>query len=128
MLKQIPSFVKDLDINLSQKQLRKTFAQKAFSGGKDTKEEQKQFGANLDIDESFSVLKLFADKTVIERVQHLYGPDELKLNGSSHFVLKPQGVSSLSAGANEERMMSGEVKTLAADALFKFIQEQAKDI
>lgn len=107
ILKQIPSFVKDLDIYLSQKQLRKAFAQKAFSGGKDTKEEQKQFGANLDIDDSFSVLKLFADKTVIERVRHLYGPDELKLN--------------------EERMMSGEVKTLAADALFKFIHEQAPE-
>lgn len=106
ILKQIPSFVKDLDIDLTQKQLRKTFGRHAFSGGKDTKEEQKQFGADLSVDESFSVLKMFADKSVIERVRHLYGPDELK--------------------TGEERMLSGEVKALAADALFNFIQTQTR--
>jgi len=102
ILQQLPEWILNININITQKQLLKIFNKQAFSGGCDTKEEQLLHGANLDVDESFKVICIFSNKSTIDKVRHLYGTDKLE--------------------DGEIRLLSGEVKVIASNTLYQFIQ------
>lgn len=79
----------------------------AFSGGKDSREEQQAAGANLDVDIPFYLLRIFEDSDEnYERVIHFYGPGELS--------------------GDEKRLMTGEIKRITADTLTAFITNLQK--
>jgi len=72
--------------------------EKAFSGGRDTREQQQALGANLDADIAFQWLNFFlADDAQLAEIARLYGPGELR--------------------DGEKRMMTHEVKQVLVDIL-----------
>ena len=75
----------------------------AFSGGRDRKEDQQETGANLAVDIPFYYLKLFADDETFEHVRIYYGPGELQ-------------------EGNEKRLLTGEVKKLCGEIIWKAIK------
>ena len=80
----------------------------AFSGGKDSKEEQWALGANLDVDVPMYLLRIFeSNDENYERLVKYYGPGEL-------------------AEGNEKRLLTGELKKIAADVLTAVITELQK--
>mmetsp|Transcript_100388 Transcript_100388/g.299577 ORF Transcript_100388/g.299577 Transcript_100388/m.299577 type:complete len:229 (-) Transcript_100388:96-782(-) len=68
---------------------------RAFSGGRDTKEEQQRLGANVDVDVPLRYLRCFAGLAGAE------GPD----------------VAAVSRAYAAGKLLSGEVKRMAADAI-----------
>jgi len=81
----------------TEKKLRKKINKNAFSGGGATIEEQRENGANLDVDVSYQYLKIW-----------LENDDELALIGQEY-----------SAG----RMLTGEVKKRLGDVVWELVHE-----
>lgn len=108
ILSLFPKWILGIKTNVNKNQLRKMFNKYAFSGGKDTKEEQIRIGADLSVDDSFKVIQVLGNKNNIEHIRHLYGTDVLQ--------------------SNEKRMLSSEVKIKAADYLYEFISHMKDKI
>ncbi len=78
-----------------EKTVKKKLMKYAFSGGRDTIEEQRKYGGNPDIDFSFNVYNLIENDTKkVERVYEDY---------------------------KSGKMLSGEMKTVAADSINEFL-------
>ena len=79
------------------KTVRRKLMKYAFSGGRDTAEEQRKFGANPDIDFSFNVFRLLEyDAAVVRKVYEEY---------------------------RTGKMLSGEMKSIAADKISDLLEE-----
>ncbi len=77
--------------------VRRKINKYAFSGGRDTKEEQRKLGANPDIDFAFNMYRfLEPDQTKVDKVYSEY---------------------------KSGRMLSGEMKALSADAINAFLSK-----
>ena len=80
----------------------------AFSGGKDSREEQREQGANLEVDIPMYFFRIFEEnEEEYQKLVHLYGPGEI-----------PEG--------NDKRMMTGEVKKIVIDKITAIITELQK--
>lgn len=80
-----------------EKTVKRKLLKYAFSGGKDTAEEQRKHGANPDIDFSFNVFSLLErDQGRVDRIYDDY---------------------------KSGRLLSGEIKTIAADKISDFLSE-----
>lgn len=77
------------------KTVRKKLMKYAFSGGRDTAEEQRKYGANPDVDFAFNVFRML--ETDLKRTQDVY--EEYRSG----------------------RMLSGEMKALASDMINEFL-------
>lgn len=87
---------------LTEEEIRKLVKTHCFSGGRDTKKEQMELGANLDVDMAVKYMIFFKeDMDRINEIKRLYGPGELE--------------------EGEERMMSGQVKDEMADDIVRII-------
>ncbi len=79
------------------KTVRKKLMKYAFSGGRDTAEEQRKYGANPDIDFSFNVFRLLEnDPSVVSRIYEEYRTGQL---------------------------LSGEMKAMTADRISNLLEE-----
>ena len=84
-----------INISLKPRDILKVFNKYGKSGGRDTKEEQEQLGANLEADSAYRIISTLCDNgDIISNVKYRYGPG----------VLKP----------GEKRLLTGEVKAIAA--------------
>ncbi len=86
-----------ISLNDSRNTVRKKLMKYAFSGGRDTAEEQRKYGANPDVDFSFNIYR------IMEK-------DQSK-------------VSSIYTKYKDGEMLSGELKSIAADKISDFLEE-----
>ncbi|KAH0790823.1 tryptophanyl-tRNA synthetase [Histomonas meleagridis] len=87
------------------KQITTKLNKSAFSGGKDTIEEQREKGANLDVDVSFYYLRIFEkDDDVFENIRRTYGPGEL-------------------TEGNDKRMLTGHLKKKCGEVITSVIKD-----
>jgi tryptophanyl-tRNA synthetase len=84
-----------ISLNDSRNTVRKKLMKYAFSGGRDTAEEQRKYGANPDIDFSFNIFRIMED------------------NQSK--------VSSIYESYKSGEMLSGEMKSIAAEKISEFL-------
>ena len=84
-----------ISLNDSRNTVRKKLMKYAFSGGRDTAEEQRKYGANPDIDFSFNIFRIMED-------------DQSK-------------VSSIYESYKSGEMLSGEMKSIAAEKISEFL-------
>ena len=84
-----------LSLSFSRNTVRKKLMKYAFSGGRDTAEEQRKYGANPDIDFSFNIFRIMED------------------NQSK--------VSSIYESYKSGEMLSGEMKSIAAEKISEFL-------
>jgi tryptophanyl-tRNA synthetase len=83
-----------------EKTIRSKINKHAFSGGRDTVEEHRKHGGNPDVDSAFQLLYFFhPDDAYVERVAREY---------------------------KEGKILSGEMKKLAADCIWEFLHEHQK--
>jgi tryptophanyl-tRNA synthetase len=84
-----------ISLNDSRNTVRKKLMKYAFSGGRDTAEEQREYGANPDIDFSFNIFRIMED-------------DQSR-------------VSSIYESYKSGEMLSGEMKSIAAEKISEFL-------
>lgn len=84
-----------ISLNDSRNTVRKKLMKYAFSGGRDTAEEQRKYGANPDIDFSFNIFRIMED-------------DQSR-------------VSSIYESYKSGEMLSGEMKSIAAEKISEFL-------
>lgn len=76
----------------------------AFSGGRDTIDEQREKGANLEVDVPFYYIKVFEkDDAVFENIKRTYGPGDLE-------------------EGNDKRMLTGNLKKLCSEIITSIIK------
>lgn len=80
----------------SPKEVRKKLMKYAFSGGRETAEEQRKYGANPDVDFAFNIFRMLqADTSLTDRIYEQYKGGEI---------------------------LSGEMKQMAADLISEFLE------
>ncbi|MCW6168847.1 MAG: tryptophan--tRNA ligase [Thermoplasmatales archaeon] len=85
-----------ISLNDSRNSVRKKLMKYAFSGGRDTAEEQRKYGANPDIDFSFNIFRIMeSDQSKVSAVHESYMSGE---------------------------MLSGEMKSIAAEKISEFLE------
>ncbi len=96
------------------KTVRKKLMKYAFSGGRDTAEEQRKYGANPNIDFSFNVFRLLEnDPSVVSRIYEEYRSGQL-LSGE----MKAMTADRISNLLEELRVNREKVKDSIADYMF----------
>ena len=90
--------------DMTLKEITKLIYKYAFSGGCDTKEEQERKGADLNKDESFKIISKYGDEEIIKYVINNYG----------------------SGGGNYPKILTGEVKKICANLIFKLFESIKK--
>ena len=77
----------------------------AFSGGRDTIDEQREKGANLEVDVPFYYIRIFEkDDAIFENIKRTYGPGELE-------------------EGNDKRMLTGNLKKVCSEIITSIVKE-----